>query len=481
MKLQIVGFTIGILLLILGLALMVPAGVDYNDGHYNATVFMACSGLSIFFGGIFYLAFRNAATKVDTRQAFLLTAISWLVLSLFAALPFYFSDLGMSFTDAFFESVSGITTTGSTVLSGLDVLPRGILMWRAVMQWIGGIGVVAFAIFFLPFLRVGGMQLFRMESSDRSEKVLPRTGSIVTSLVKVYCSLTLLCAMSYYALGMTFFDAVTHAMTTVATGGYSTHDASFGYFDSYAIDMAGTVFMLSGGLPFMLYIKLVYHKEFDFHKSEEVRGFLALACLSVLILSLWLAAGSDYNLAQAFRYVSFSVMSVLTTCGFASIDYTLWGSFAVTVFLFLTYLGACTGSTSGGIKTMRLLITKAAVGNQIKSLIRPNGVFTIKYQGHPVDRQVIHAVLSFLCLFVTANVLLTLALGMTGLDFTTAISGAATALANVGPGVGDVIGPAGNFSTLPDSAKWLLCAGMLLGRLEIMAVLVILTPGFWKK
>lgn len=481
MRFQVVGLTIGLLLLVLGVALLVPAAVDYNDHHANGLVFLYSATICYFFGGALYFSCRGVAEKVGLKQGFLLTVVSWFVLSFFAGLPLYFSNLEISFTDAIFEAVSGITTTGSTVLVGLDHMSHGILLWRSIMQWIGGIGIIGFAIVFLPFLRIGGMQLFRTESSDRYEKALPRTGDIMKSLFKVYCWLTILCAAAYYALGMSGFDAVNHALTTIPTGGFSTHDASFSFFDSYSLEMAAVIFMFLGGLPFVLYIKLAFRNSFEFHRDAQVRGFLLFFAFSVTVLSLWLGTHSDYGFAESFRYVTFNVISVITTCGYASTDYLLWGPFSSTLFFFLTYIGACAGSTSGGIKTIRLLIASASLQKEFKSMIYPHGIFTIKYEGKPVSAHIIKGILSFLCLYVVSNVLLTGALAVTGLDFVTAISGAATALANVGPGLGDIIGPAGNFSTLPDTAKWLLCAGMLLGRLEIMTVLVILTPGFWRR
>lgn len=481
MRFETVGFTIGILLLILGIALLVPAILDFEDNHPNAGVFLYCAGMCYFFGGALYLSFRGYAEKIGIREGFVLTVMSWFVLSLFAAFPLYFSHLGISFVDAFFESVSGITTTGSTVLTGLDDMSRGILIWRSIMHWVGGIGLIGFAIIILPFLRIGGMQLFRTESSDRSEKVMPRTVNIMSSLVKVYCGLTALCVLTYYALGMSMFDAVNHAMATISTGGFSTHDKSFGWFDSYALEMAAVFFMMLGGLPFALYIKMAFGHKFEFHRDAQVRGFILLFLSVISVFSMWLWNNSVYSFADSFRHVAFNVMSILTTTGFASTDYLLWGPFSGTLFFFLTYLGACAGSTSGGIKTIRLLVASAALQKEVKSLLYPHGVFSIKYEGKPVSAYIIRGVLGFLCVYLTSNMILTVALTFTGLDLVTAISGAATALANVGPGLGDIIGPAGNFSTLPDAAKWLLCAGMILGRLEIMTVLVLFTPIFWRK
>jgi trk system potassium uptake protein TrkH len=480
MRYQIVGFTLGILIVLQGLAQMIPALVDFAGGHANASAFFMGGMISVFFGGALVLSCPPDKRGIGVRQAFLLTALSWITISVFAAIPFCLSDIQVSFTDAFFETVSGFTTTGSTVFVGLDNMSHGILLWRAIMQLFGGIGMVAFAVVFLPFLRVGGMQLLQTESSDRSDKIMPRVREVTWALLIVYIGLNAACAVVYKTLGMSWFDAICHAFPTVATGGMSTHDASFGYFNSYTIDMTAVVFMIAGGLPFVLFINLLYNGKFDFFKDEQFKAFIGLLAVVIGVLTLWLWGNSDYSLAQSFRYVSFNITSVITTTGFATTDYLQWGPFATIIFLFVTYLGACAGSTAGGIKTMRLVIIARAVGKQIKMLIYPRGVFAMYYQGRPVSGNVVQTVLGFLCLYVVTNVILTMALALTGLDFATSLSGAATAIANVGPGIGPIIGPAGNFSSLPDIAKWLLSAGMLLGRLEILTFAVLFTPGFWK-
>ncbi|NCC21418.1 MAG: TrkH family potassium uptake protein [Alphaproteobacteria bacterium] len=479
MELRIIGYTLGALLTVLGLSEMIPGLVELTRHGPNAQDFFLCGFGTMFVGGALFLANRSFFPAIGVRQAFLLTCAAWFFMSLFAAFPLYFSDLRLSFTDAFFEAVSGITTTGSTVLSGLDTMSHGILLWRSMTQWIGGIGIIAFAIVFLPFLRVGGMQMFRLESSDRSEKAFSRSGDVVISLFKVYCALTIFCGLTYFALGMTPFDAVNHALTTLPTGGYSTHDASFGFFESPALQITCTIFMFIGGVPFMLYVRLFYRREFIFHQDEQFRTYVAMILVFVAFLSCWLFFTSDKEIGQSILLVAFNVVSVLTTTGYATADYLLWGPLAVIFFFFLTYLGACAGSTTGGLKVMRLLITSKSVIRQTNVLLLPNGVFTLKYQGRLVEQKVILTVLAFLSLYVAANMILTIALAATGLDFVTAISAAATSVANVGPGVGDVIGPAGNFGSLPDDAKWLLCGGMLIGRLEIMTVMALFSYEFW--
>lgn len=480
MNISVVSSTIGILLMVVGGAMLFPALLDLQDGHENYQAFLYCAVVSLFFGGAFIVSNWSFDLTLNTRETFMLTTLSWFSVSLFSCFPLYFSDIGLSFTDAFFEAISGITTTGSTVLSGLDQMSRGVLLWRSIMQWIGGIGIVAFAIVIMPFLQVGGMGLFKTESSDKSDKAMSKTTDIIASLLSVYVGLTALCAIVYYILGMGVFDALNHALTTIPTGGYSTHDASFGHYDSAALQYAGSFFMLAGGLPFILYIKFVFKGKNEFWQDEQFKYILMLIGGLSAFLAFWLAFNSDYGLADSLRLSVFNIISVLTTTGYATTDYTLWGYFAVAFFFFITFLGTCTGSTSGGIKMMRLIILYRIVVRQLKALVFPSGVFPVRYQGKAITDAMAISVLAFMGVFVLSNAVLTIALTFIGLDFETAISGAATALANVGPGVGDIIGPAGNFSTLPDLAKWVLCLGMLLGRLEVMTVLVLFSRNYWK-
>lgn len=480
MKNQIVGFTIGIMLLIVGATGLIPAYVDFLAGHPNYVAFLECSVLSLIFGGTLILINKPQDPRVSIRQSFILTSLSWFFLGIFSSLPLYFSDLDISFIDAFFESVSGITTTGSTILTGLDDMSHGILLWRSIIQWIGGIGIIAFAIIILPFLNIGGMQLFKTESSDKSEKFIPKTQVLVRSLLLVYCLLTLACMITYFVLGMTFFDALNHALTTIPTGGYSTHDASFGYFESPALHYAGSFFMLCGSIPFVLYVKFMVQGKFEIFKDEQVKTLLYMLALIIGTLSIWVASNTELPFTKALMLTTFNVISVISTTGYASSDYLQWGSFPIMVFFMITYLGACTGSTSGGIKTMRLIIAYRVVRRQLNMLIYPHGVFSVHYQDKSVNADVISAVMIFLGIYFITNILLTGLLTICGLDFETAISGAATALANVGPGIGGTIGPAGNFSSLPDTAKLILAFGMLIGRLEIMTVLILFNRDIWR-
>jgi trk system potassium uptake protein TrkH len=464
----------------MGLAMLAPALADWIAGHRDWTTFVVSSACSIFLGGLLLLGSMGTPIRLSLRQGFMLTTLSWVSLSAVGALPLAFSELELSYTDAFFEAVSGLTTTGSTVLVGLDSMPVGILLWRAMLQWLGGIGIIVMAIAMLPFLRVGGMQLFRMESSDRSEKALPRVAQVASATSIAYLVLTLACAIAYSLAGMTGFEAVAHAMTTLSTGGYSTSDGSIGHFASPAIDWISTLFMVLGALPFVIYIQAVYGQRKVIWNNSQVRRFVVGLALVVLTMAAWLWWKQDVPILDALRLSAFNIVSVVTTTGYATTDYSQWGTFAVLSFFFLTFVGGCTGSTAGGIKTLRLELAAVVVGNQFQRLYQPHGVFMLRYRGQALSDDVARSAMNFIFIFILSFAALGAALASLGLDFVTALSGAATALANVGPGLGEIIGPAGNFSTLPDAAKWLLSAGMLLGRLEFLTLLVALSPTFWR-
>jgi trk system potassium uptake protein TrkH len=474
-------FVIGFLLAILAVAMVAPAVVDASFGDPDWGVFAGASAVTGFFGASLVLATRpSGSIRVNLRQAFLLTALSWFAMCAFAALPFYFSSLEMDFVDAFFESVSGLTTTGATVINHLDTRPAGILLWRAILHWLGGIGIIVMAIAILPMLRVGGMQLFRMESSDRSEKILPRATQFATALIYVYLSFSFTCAMAYWAAGMSFFDAICHMMSTISTGGFANYDISLGHFDNPTIEMIATVFMLLGAVSFPVYIAVSQGRWAVLWQNQQLRGFLMVIAITTAGLTLWQWHLSDAGLITAFRHALFNVVSVTTTTGFASTDYSAWGGFPVAVFFFLTFVGGCTGSTTGGIKIFRFQVLFAIAKAQVRRLIQPHGVFVPSYQGREITDAIALSVIAFLFLYGLFFVVLSMALGALGLDFLTAISGAATSLGNVGPGLGDVIGPVGNFSTVPDGAKLLLSIGMLLGRLEFMTLIIVLLPRFWR-
>jgi trk system potassium uptake protein TrkH len=473
-------YVVGLLIVVLGLSMLIPGFVDMAAGDTDWRGFFIAGAGTVTVGLLFIFTNREERITLSRRQAFVLTVLSWLAMATFSAVPFFFSRLNISYTDAFFEAISGLTTTGSTVLTGLDTAPPGILLWRSLLQWLGGVGIVMMAIALLPFLRVGGMQLFRMESSDTQEKVVARVNQLGLGVVGVYTGLTVLCAIAYIVGGMTVFEAVNHAMTTLSTGGYSTSDGSMGHFDNRFILWASSVFMAAGSMPFTLYIHMVRGNWLAMWKNNQVRSFLAFLAIVSLVLTYWLWLVSDFSLFDALTHVTFSVVSVVSTTGYASVDYSLWGPLAVASFFALTFVGGCTGSTAGGIKIFRFQIAWRLYRSHIHRLISPNAVEVKRYGERKLDDDVVAAVLLFFFVFIGTVGTITLFLATLGLDWVTAVSGAATAVANVGPGLGDIIGPSGNFKTLPDAAKWALAFGMLLGRLEFFTVLVLVMPRFWR-
>ena len=470
----------GIMLSILGVAMLVPALLDARVGHPDWQVFLAAAFLTVFVGAGLSIACWGSGGNLHLRQAFVLTTSVWVVTPAFAALPFAFSDLNLSYTDAYFEAMSGITTTGSTVISGLAEAPPGILIWRALLQWMGGIGIIVTGVAILPLLQVGGMQLFRMESSDASEKTLPRAAQIAGAIGMIYLALSLLCALVYWGAGMSAFDAAAHAMTTIATGGFSTSDGSIGIYDSALIDYTATAFMIVGSLPFLLYFQVIRGRPLALWRDSQVRWFFAILSTAIACMTLWLVAGNDVAFEQAVRLTAFNVTSILTGTGYATDDYGQWGGFAVLMFFFVLFIGGCAGSTSCGIKIFRFQVLYAAAHTQMRRLLEPHGVFVANFNRRPIPESVMDSVMSFFFLFALSFAFLSVALSLMGLDFLTAVSGAGTAIANVGPGLGEVIGPSGTFAPLPDKAKWLLAAGMLLGRLELLTVMVLFTRAFWR-
>ncbi len=438
--------------------------------------FVKAFAFIIFLGVGLMLASRGSAITFTHKQTFVLTASIWVTLVAAAALPFWM--YGMALEDSVFEAASGITTTGATVLVGLDEMPHSILMWRAFLQWLGGIGIVVTAIAMLPFLGIGGMQLFRTESSESSEKELPSAAKLASTTLYFYLGLTVLCVLAYLAGGMTGFDAIAHALTTVSTGGFSTHDASMGYFDNPVIYVTCIVFMYLGSIPFLWYIRAVRKRQFG---SEQVRIYTIGLVVVIAVLTTWLVVAKDEPVGDALLHAGFNVISIVTTTGYAISDYSGWGSFSLMVFFFLIFMGGCTGSTSGGIKIMRFIVSAKMVRQIIRKQIYPNGIFTEKYDGKKITDDVFVGVASFVFVFVASFVVFAFMLMPFGLDFDTAVSASASALANVGPGIGTQIGPAGNFSALDPAVKWILAVEMVLGRLEVFTLLIFLTPRFWRQ
>ena len=470
-------FTLGILQIILGASMFLPIIIQMIYSEIDSSFFGA-SIITIIFGTLFFLSNLDHDKKLNLQQAFLLTALSWLSIAIFGSLPFIFSNLNLSFTDSFFESMSGITTTGSTILSNLEITPKSILLWRAILQWLGGIGIIVMAITLMPIMNVGGMQLFKISSNDTSEKILPKSKEISLRLIYIYSSLTILCALTYWIFGMNIFDSLTHSMTTIATGGFSNYNDSIGYFNSIPIEISAMLFIILGSLPFIVYIKFINGNKKIFTTDIQIRTFVRIILIAITILSIYLIFydGNKFNLRSIF----FNVISILTGTGYVNAEFDSWGSFALVLFLALMFIGGCAGSTTCGVKIFRIQILYLFISNQLKKIIYPKGVFVMKYDKNVIDNKFISSIISFIYLYFVIFFILAALLSLTGLDFVTAISGAATSISNVGPGLGNIIGPNGNFSTLPDISKWILTLGMILGRLELFAILVLFIPSFWR-
>ena len=470
-------FTLGILLIILGISMLIPIIAQFFYDELDSS-FLGASIITIIFGTLFFLSNLDHDKKLNLQQAFLLTALSWLSIAIFSSLPFIFSGNSFTITNAFFESMSGITTTGSTIIPDLETIPKGILLWRAILQWLGGIGIIVMAITLMPIMNVGGMQLFKISSNDSSEKILPKSKEIALRLIYIYLILTVFCASSYKILGMNIFDSLTHAMTTIATGGFSNYNESIGFFNSVSIEISAMVFIILGSLPFIVYIKFLNGNKKVFFNDTQIKTFIKIILLSIFILTIYLVF--DKSNSFNFRAILFNVISILTGTGYVNAQFDSWGGFPVILFLLLMFIGGCAGSTTCGVKIFRIQILFSFISNQLKKIIYPKGIFILKYDQNPVDNNFISSVISFIYLYLLIFFIITALLSLTGLDFVTSISGAATSISNVGPGLGSIIGPNGNFSSLPDISKWILTLGMILGRLELFAILVLFLPSFWR-
>ena len=473
-------FAIGVLLVILGAFMLIPFFVQFIYDEKNNT-FLLSASVTAFIGTLLVLTNLEENKKLNLQQAFLLTTLSWLGIAIFGCLPFLLSNLNLSLVDAFFESMSGITTTGSTIITNLDDAPKSILIWRAILQWLGGIGVIVMAITILPLLNIGGMQLFRMESSDTAEKILPKTREITLIISIIYLALTFTCGISYWAVGMNIFDSIAHSMTTIATGGFSTYSGSIGHFQNPRIEIISIIFIVLGSIPFIAYLKFVKGDKKIFFKDAQIKGLIYILIISILLMFLYLIlSNKEYSFLENLRISTFNVVSVLSGTGYVTADFSSWGEFPLIFFLFLMFIGGCAGSTTCGIKIFRFQILGRFIINQIKKLVYPHGVFSIKYNNEKISNTFINSIITFIFLYFFIFFILAALLSINGLDFITAISGSASAISNVGPGLGDIIGPSGNFSDLPDFSKLSLSLGMLLGRLELFAVLVLFFPAFWR-
>ena len=472
-------FTLGVLQIILGISMIIPIIFQIVFNELDSS-FIGAGIITVVFGILFFLSNMDHQKKLNLQQAFLLTALSWLSIAIFGSLPFIFSSLELSITDAFFESMSGITTTGSTIITNLNESPKGILVWRAILQWLGGIGIIVMAITLMPIMNVGGMQLFKISSNDASEKILPKSKEISLRLIIIYFVLTFLCASFYKFFGMNVFDSLTHSMTTIATGGFSNYNESIGYFNNASIELTAIIFIILGSIPFISYIKFLSGNKKIFIQDAQIRTFLKIILVSILIISIYLVFAYETISFKIFRQISFNVVSILTGTGYVTHQFDKWGSFPLIFFLILMFIGGCAGSTACGIKIFRIKILYTFLKNELKKIIYPRGIFIIKYDNNNLDDKFMSSIISFIYLYITIFFIITALLSLSGLDFITSISAAATSISNVGPGLGNIIGPNGNFSLLPDVSKWILSIAMILGRLELFAILVLFLPSFWR-
>ena len=473
-------FLIGILLFVLGVSMLAPYSIQvmYEENSHS---FVSSSFVTIFIGILFILANLEKEFKLNLRQTFLFSTLAWLMVAIFGSLPFLLSSNEFTISEAFFESMSGITTTGATIISDLDNSPKSILLWRAIMQWLGGIGIVVMAITILPLLKVGGMQLFKMEGPDSTEKILPRTIEVAAIIISTYVALTFFCGFFYWTFGMSIFDSVCHAMTTIATGGFSTHNDSIGFFKNSNIEIIASIFIILGSIPFISYLKFSQGNRKIFYTDVQIKGLIYLLAISIAIMFVYLLfINFESTLVDKIRISSFNVISILSGTGYVTDDFGLWGKFSLIFFLFLMFIGGCAGSTACGIKIFRLQMLLIFLKNQVKKLIYPNSVIITKYNNQKISDDFIKSVIIFIFTFLFIFLIIAMLLSMSGLDFITSISGAASSISNVGPGLGDMIGPNGNYKELPDISKWILSGGMLLGRLELFAVLVLFFPSFWR-
>ena len=480
MKFSPIIYLIGILLCILSLFMMIPAFVDWLYGNNDWPAFVGASLLTLFVGAILYLSNRDSTTEhLELRQAFLLTNSAWISIALFGSLPFLLSEIDMSFTDAIFESTSGITTTGATVINNLEATSHGILIWRALLQWLGGVGIIVMALAVLPMLSIGGMQLFKTESYETPDKVVPKAASFAAGISIVYITLTVVWALMLWVAGMPLFDSIAHAMTTLATGGYSTRSDSLAAFNSSSIEIIVIFGMIVGSLPFVHYLAITKKGLKNLFKDDQVKLFLTLIIFVVLIISIYLNV-NDIPFLEALRLASFNVISIIPGTGFGTSDFNNWGGFPTTILLILMFIGGCAGSTTCGLRMARIQVLVANAKAQISKLIRPHAVVVSYYNQKPIPENVAESVMGFFFLYIISFAVIACLLGGLGLDLITAISGAASAIGNVGPGLGDIIGPSGTYQSIPELGKLFLCAGMILGRLEIFAILVMFSPLFWK-
>lgn len=473
---------IGLLLCIEAIAMTIPMLIDLAYQNPDWDEFFLSGLITFFIGLVLYYSFRKEKIVIKVRQAFVLTIMSWIIIAIFASIPFVFTSANLNYTDAFFESISGITTTGATVINNIDDLHHGILLWRSLLQWFGGIGIIVLAMAILPTLQIGGMQLLHMEQDDPYEKTLPKINQFIIEIFSLYTFLTILCAVLYYSFGMSGFDAIAHAMTTISTGGFSTHNTSFVFFNSFKIEIITVIFMIIGSLPFVVFLKFVHGDRKSLFNDDQIKLFFLLLISLILIITFWIKNKYiSISIEDSFRMALFNITSIMTGTGFTSSNYNLWGGLGLIIMIIIMFIGGCAGSTTGGIKIFRLQLLFRGSHTQIKKLTQPHAVFLTSFNGKAVNDETFNSIMGFFFMYILIFILSSISLGFFNLDFMTSFSAAASAISNVGPGLGPVVGPLSNYNSFPDGAKWILSFTMLIGRLELFTFLVILSVSFWKK
>ncbi|QCO57089.1 TrkH family potassium uptake protein (plasmid) [Pseudorhodobacter turbinis] len=477
-----VGYIIGLLVATLGAMMLFPMALDYFSGSPNWKSFLEASVLTCLMGALLSLSCANATQKgqgITLRQSFVLTTGTWVALPAFGALPFMFGEPGATLTNAVFEAVSGMTTTGTTVFEGLDALPPGVNLWRGILQWLGGLGIVIVALIFLPVMKVGGMQFFRSEGFDTLGKILPRALDISSALIQIYIALTIACAAAYFALGMSGFDAVVHALTTVSTGGFSSSDASFGKF-VHSMELVAIVFMLLASMPFIRFVQATQGDLKPLWRDPQVRAYVRWNAYAALAVTAYEMYNFDRPFVQSLRESSFNIVSTFSGTGFASVDLSTWGPFPFVILIMVGLIGGCTSSTGCSVKVFRYLILLEAIKVQIRRLHSPSAMLEVRYEGRRVGDDVINSVIVFFTLFILTFGVVAVALSLTGLETRTAFTGAWTAVANIGPAFGTEVGPTGAVDGFPALARWIMILGMLVGRLELLSVYVLFMARFWR-
>lgn len=471
----------GYLISVLGIAMLIPAVCDIYWTKSDWSAFLSSAIICLFVGLSLFLANRMTIKKISLQQGYLITVFGWLSLTFLGTLPFIISGSIPEFADAIFETMSGLSTTGATILPNIEIMPKAILLWRSMLNCLGGIGIVMFAVAMLPFLGIGGMQIFQRENSDIDDKFMPKFNYIAKRIMIVYTLLVTACALSLFFAGMGWFDAVNHAMAAIATGGLSTKNASIAYFDSVQIELVLSLFMILGALPMTFYIMVVQNQDLHSFRTQQVVTFLKVLAVYIIFTSALLVFNGVYNVGDALRYSSFNIISIVTSTGFVSTDYMLWGAFSSTLFIIFALTGGCTGSTSGSIKIFRWQVVFAFIRQTLTLATDPNRVMPVKIGKLLVSNGVVASVFVFLACYLVSIGVLSVLVALTGQPFDIAFSSVIACLTNSGPGIGSVIGPVGNFSSLPDMAKYILSFAMLLGRLEVITILVVCTKNFWRK